>query len=80
MTPPTPPFDYMETSSEASDNASSPFQALINLPWGHKLRPNFRSSCHGSVGTNPTSIHEDADLIPGLTQWDKDPALLWAVV
>ena len=30
--------------------------------------------------TNPTSIHDDVSLIPGLTQWVKDPVLLGAVV
>ena len=32
-----------------------------------------RSSCHGSVVTNP--MCEDAGLIPGLDQWIKDLAL-----
>ena len=35
----------------------------------------FRSSRRGSAETNLTSIHVDAGLIPGLTQWVKDPVL-----
>ena len=30
--------------------------------------------------TNPTKIHEDVSLFPGLTQWIKDLALPLAVV
>ena len=29
---------------------------------------------------NSTSIHEDADLVPDLTQWIKDPSLPKATV
>ena len=39
------------------------------------LKTIYQSSHCGSAVTNPTSIHEDAGLIPGLDQWVEDPAL-----
>ena len=41
----------------------------------HIKSKHLRSSRHGAVETNPTRNHEVAGLIPGLTQWVKDPAL-----
>ena len=40
-------------------------------------KKSSRSFCCGAVETNPISIHEHVGLSPGLTQWVKDPALLW---
>ena len=36
-----------------------------------------RSSCCGTVETNPTRNHEVMGSIPGLTQWVKDLVVLW---
>ena len=33
-----------------------------------------------AVEMNPTCIHVDVGLTPGLTQWVKDPVLSWAMV
>ena len=47
---------------------------------------NILKFFHGGVPVmaqwlmNPTSIHENESLIPGLAQWVKDLVLLWAVV
>ena len=40
---------------------------------GSKMH-SFRISHCGAVGTNLTSIHEDAGWIPGLAQWVRDLA------
>ena len=58
---------------------------LTDLHWGegggegnplqHKTTRVVRSSLRGIVETNPTRNHEVAGLLPGLTQWVKDPVL-----
>ena len=50
----------------------------FKISYGINLMP--WSSYRGSVETNLTSIHEDTDSIPGLTQCVKDPALPGAMV
>ena len=62
-----------------------PCPALLNtsylsyskmLQCSKKKKSQFRSSHCGTAEMNPTSIHEGAGSIPGLTQWVRDPALL----
>ena len=43
---------------------------------GKFLNIDKGSSRRGSAETDPTSILEDSNAIPGLTQWVKDPVLL----
>ena len=53
---------------------------LVGSGYYKALLKHLRGSCSGATETNPTSIHEDVGLIPGLTQWIRDPVMPWAVV
>ena len=53
-----------------------PDKHRITIFLSREKNAHLRNSHYGAAETNPTSIHEDAALIPGLTQWVRDLALL----
>ena len=71
-----------------SSNWTSCLETSICLRYGHKKQIiiiiiiiiinilNTKSSHYGVVEMSPTSIHEVAGSIPGLTKWVGDLALL----
>ena len=68
-----------EVSVQNVESLSPPsFSKLEKERYTNISHKTFRKqcSCHGSVERNLIIIREDAGLIPGLTQWIKDLALL----
>ena len=72
----------MLTLGNLPTNQSEESAQADHTPKLPATQPVFKNLSHGvSVVaqwlTNTTKIHEDSGLIPGLTQWIKDLALLW---
>ena len=58
-------------------------QPCLSWLWKANISSLFKNqirSCHHSAAETIWLAHKDSGLIPGLTRWVKDPALLWAVV
>ena len=63
---------YQITQQKTCFAAQESMRVLIPLP---KKKKSLRSSHCSSALTNPASLHEDVDSIPGLTPWVRDLAL-----
>ena len=62
---------YRDTSGQTINRPqASGYKSEDRLPKDFLRNSHFRSSV-----MNPTSIHEDAGSIPGLTQWVNDAVL-----
>ena len=59
-----------------SEAFSTPFSSELIRTYPFKIKPSGLPVGAQRV-KNPTAIPEDAGLIPGLSQWVMDPALLW---
>ena len=62
-------LSFKEQVEFTGGSKASPGQ---KIPWAKSPKSERGSSHWGAAKMNPTSIHEDVGLIPGLAQWVKD--------